>query len=132
METMLSTSEKEQIIFDYTHFLSLLCNQKWTFIDVVKNIIPSFELNIKTSTYSQISPAEKLHQQALKVLSSSASDTQNIIRLLLLSRNQDIKSILLLLPFALEEEQLKKIEQKGKCKLEKENGNNERLLITLL
>lgn len=132
METMLSTSEKEQIIFDYTHFLSLLCNQKWTFIDVVKNIIPSFELNIKTSTYSQISPAEKLHQQALKVLSSSASDTQNIIRLLLLSRNEDIKSILLLLPFALEEEQLKKIEQKGKCKLEKENGNNERLLITLL
>lgn len=132
METMLSTSEKEQIIFDYTHFLSLLCNQKWTFIDVVKNIIPSFELNIKTGTYSQISPAEKLHQQALKVLSSSASDTQNIIRLLLLSRNEDIKSILLLLPFALEEEQLKKIEKKGKCKLEKENGNNERLLITLL
>ncbi|PQJ67008.1 hypothetical protein [Photobacterium angustum] len=132
METMLNTSEKEQIIFDYTHFLSLLCNQKWTFIDVVKNIIPSFELNIKKGVYSQISPAEKLHQQALKVLSSSASDTQNIIRLLLLSRNEDIKSILLLLPFALEEEQLRKIEKKGKCKLEKENGNSERLLITLL
>ncbi|EAR54891.1 hypothetical protein SKA34_14400 [Photobacterium sp. SKA34] len=132
METMLNTSEKELIIFDYTHFLSLLCNQKWTFIDVVKNIIPSFKLNIKTGIDSQLSLAEKLHHQALKVLSSSASDTHNIIRLLVLSRNEGIKSILLLLPFALEEEQLKKIEQKGKCKLEKENGNSERLLITLL
>lgn len=132
METRLNTSEKEQIIFDYTHFLSLLCNQKWTFIDVFKNFIPSFELNIKTGISSRISPTEKLHQQALKVLSSSASDTQNIIRLLLLSRNEGIKSVLLLLPFALEEEQLKKIEKKGKCKLEKENGNSERLLITLL
>ncbi|WP_305817716.1 hypothetical protein [Photobacterium leiognathi] len=131
METVLNTSEQELIIFDYTHFLSLLCRQKWTFIDFIQSLVPSFEMNIKSNISSPISPAEKLHKEALKVLSSSASDTQNIIRLLFLSRNEDIQGFVLLLPFALEPEQVKLIERKGKCKIEKQNDNGERLLITL-
>ncbi len=131
METVLNTSEQELIIFDYTHFLSLLCRQKWTFIDFIQSLVPSFEMNITTNISSKISPAEKLHKEALKVLSSSASDTQNIIRLLFLSRNEGIQCFVLLLPFALESEQINLIERKGKCTIEKQNENGERLLIKL-
>ena len=118
METFVEFSNNSNVVFNYTSFLSASCKQEVTLIDALKALIPSFEVARNSVLPNDgLSASEKLQEQALKVLSTSISDTNNLIRLLRLARADEIDEITIQLPYALDESQLLEIETKAACKI---------------
>ncbi|SMY32939.1 hypothetical protein [Photobacterium andalusiense] len=130
METVIDNVAENAVVFDYTNFLSKSCQQRLSFIDALKYLVPSLEVTVKT-TRKHISCAEQLEKKALKVLSSNASDTQNIIRLLYLAKQEGIKQLIVYLPYSLEEYQLDEINNKMNSTIEFVKDNTEQLLFIL-
>lgn len=117
METSVDFSSHENVTFNYTTFLSASCKQRMTLFDALKSLVPAFEISWTSTMPSGMTNSEKLQLQALKVLSTSVSDTNNIIRLLRLARTEHIDELTIQLPYAFEDEQLGEIESKSMCKL---------------
>lgn len=117
METAVEFSNKSNVVFDYTTFLSASCKHKVTLVDALKALIPAFEITRWSSMPNGLTDSEKLQTQALKVLSTSVSDTNNLIRLLRLARFEHIDELTIQLPYALDDSQLEEIEAKATCKI---------------
>lgn len=131
METVIDNVAENTIIFDYTGFLSKSCQQRLSFIDVLKYLIPSFEVAVKTTEKNPLSCAEQLEKKALKVLSTNVSDTHNLTRLLYLAKQEGIKQLIVYLPYSLEEQQIKELNNRINGTIEFVQGNSEQLLFNL-
>lgn len=131
METVIDDMADDPIIFDYTRFLAKLCLQRLSLIDALKYLVPSFEVTIKATREKHLSCAEQLENKALKVLSSNASDTRNLIRLLYLAKQEGIKQLIVYLPYSLEEPQLAELKNRINGTIEFVKDNNEQLLFIL-
>lgn len=117
MDTPMDISKDSGVVFNYTSFLSASCQYRLTFIDALKALIPSLTVSWTSALPEGISESEKLQTQALKVLSTSTSDTNNLIRLIRLARQERIQELVITLPYALDSEQLDYIEAKAACKM---------------
>ncbi|MGF1689360.1 hypothetical protein L4C36_22315 [Photobacterium japonica] len=118
METFVEFSNNSNVVFNYTSFLSASCKQQLTLVDALKALIPSFEVSRTSAIHdSGLTASEKLQEQALKVLSTNISDTNNLIRLLRLARADHIDELMIQLPYSLDENQLLEIETKAACKI---------------
>ncbi len=124
--------DSEKVVFDYTSFLSASCQQHHlTFMDALKSMIPAFEVSWKSSAPSGLSDSEKLQLHALKVLSTSVSDANNVIRLLRLARTEGIMCLQITMPYALDYDQLEMITDKTDCDITFEDDNGEVLGICI-
>ncbi|MBC7001652.1 hypothetical protein BIZ37_03690 [Photobacterium sp. BZF1] len=132
METSVEFSNPDNVVFDYTTFLSASCKQRVTLVDALKALIPAFEITWTSSMPHGMTDSEKLQLQALKVLSTNISDTNNLIRLLRLARAEHIDELMIKLPYALEEFQLVEIESKAACKMIKLDDEGEVLRAHML
>ena len=131
MGTVLDGIVENPVIFDYTDFLSKSCQQQLSFMDALKYLVPLFEMTVKSTREKGFSSTEQLEKKALKVLSSNASDTQNLIRLLHLAKQDGIKQLIVSLPYSLEEHQLNELKKKLKCSIEFVEEDVEQLLFKL-
>ena len=131
METVIDNIVDNPIIFDYTSFLSKLCQQRLSLIDALTYLVPSFEVTIKAVEGNPLSCIDKLENKALKLLSSNASDTHNLIRLLYLAKQDGIKQLIVYLPYSLEEQQVTELKNRIKGTIEFVQGNSEQLLFIL-
>lgn len=132
METSVEASKKENVVFDYTSFLSASCKHQLTFIDALKALLPALEISRTSSLPMGLTESEKLQIQALKVLSTNISDANNMIRLLRLARSEHIDKLVITLPYSLDEEQLILIEKKSDCKIRFVENNGEVLDVCIL
>jgi len=132
METSVEASKKENVVFDYTSFLSASCKHKLTFIDALKALLPALEISWTSSLPIGLTESEKLQMQALKVLSTNISDANNMIRLLRLARSEHIGNLLITLPYSLDEEQLALIEEKSDCRISFVAENGEALNVCIM
>lgn len=132
METSVEISKNSNVVFDYTSFLSASCKHRLTFIDALKALIPAFEISWTSSLSNELTESEKLQMQALKVLSTSISDSNNLIRLLRLARTEHINELLITLPYALENEQLDQIESRAGCRITMAADNGEELRVHMV
>ncbi|OBU21066.1 hypothetical protein [Photobacterium aquimaris] len=130
METVIDNVAENAVVFDYTKFLSKSCQQRLSLIDALKYLVPSLEITVKT-TRNRLSCIERLEEKALKVLSSNASDTQNLTRLLYLAKQEGIKQLIVYLPYSLEQHQLDEINNKINSTIEFVQDNTEQLLFIL-
>lgn len=109
--------DKIYATFDYTSFLGASCTKKWTFADVLGSLYPLSGAMVKHVPNSQKDPEERLWDIALDRLSSRRSDESNLINLFRLARQEGIDQIKLIMPYALEDQQIEIIEQKGKVRI---------------
>ena len=105
METSVEISKNSNVVFDYTSFLSASCKHRMTFSDALKALIPAFEISWTSSLPKELTESEKLQMQALKVLSTNTSDSNNLIRLLRLARAEQIDELLITLVFLMMQQQ---------------------------
>ncbi|KAE8178475.1 hypothetical protein [Photobacterium carnosum] len=131
METVVEKVIEKDVIFDYTEFLSKSCQQRLSFMDAIKYLIPSFEVIINTTENNHLSCAEQLEAKALKVLSSHASDTNNLILLLYLAKQEGITQLIVYMPYSLDEQQLTELNNRIEGTIEFIKGNSEHLLFIL-
>lgn len=132
METSVGISKNDNVVFDYTSFLSASCKHRLTFVEALQTLIPAFEVLWTSSMPSGLTESEKLQMQALKVLSTSISDSNNLIRLLRLARAEHISELVITLPYALDCEQLEQIERKADCRITIASDNDEELIVYML
>ncbi len=132
METSVEISKSSNVVFDYTSFLSASCKHRLTFIDALKTLVPAFEISWTSSLPNELTESEKLQLQALKVLSTNISDSNNLIRLLRLARSEQINELLITLPYALESEQLDLIESKAGCRITMVADSGEELRVHMV
>ncbi len=131
METAIDKVVENHVIFDYTEFLSKSCQQRLSFIDALKYLVPSLEVATNPMKKKHLSCAEQLEKKALKLLSSSASDTHNLIRLLHLAKLEGITQLVVSLPYSLEEQQLTELNNGIDGTIDFVQGNSEQLLFIL-
>jgi hypothetical protein len=94
------------IEFNYGSFLVDSSNQKWTFSQALKSIIPTFGTVWNASVHDKTPLKERLRLEALNVLSAHINDESNIIRLIRLARIEGISDLRVMLPYSLDEEQI--------------------------
>ena len=69
------------IEFNYGSFLVDSSNQKWTFSQALKSIIPTFGTVWNASVHDKTPLKERLRLEALNVLSTHINDESNIIHI---------------------------------------------------
>lgn len=111
-----SITHGERICFDYMDVLSTLCKKHWSFRDAIYGVMPIFGMVLKADG-TATATGEQLHALALQVISTQVSDETNIIRLIMLARQQGFPELDILLPYPLTPEQLQTIEQGCNCRL---------------
>lgn len=131
METVVDKVIEKDVIFDYTKFLSKSCQQRLSFMDALKYLIPLFEATVKTMGKNNLSCAERLEKKALKILSSHTSDINNLIRLSSLAKQEGIMRLVVYLPYSLEEQQLIELKSEIKGTVDFVKDNTEQLLFIL-
>ncbi|AMG04259.1 hypothetical protein [Vibrio mimicus] len=123
--------EKTRIsaVFDYTTFLGVSCTKKWTFAEAISSFAPVFGIAWLDTIKEQQSPQERLWDVALKKLSTRRSDESNLITLVKLAKQEGIDELTLVMPYALDEQQLTAIQVKSAAQIE--STNQEEFLIRL-
>ncbi|TXZ05741.1 transporter [Vibrio mimicus] len=123
--------EKTRIsaVFDYTTFLGASCTKKWTFAEAISSFAPVFRIAWLDTIKEQQSPQERLWDVALKKLSTRRSDESNLITLVKLAKQEGIDELTLVMPYALDEQQLTAIQVKSAAQIE--STNQEEFLIRL-
>ncbi|ENM5773681.1 transporter [Vibrio mimicus] len=123
--------EKTRIsaVFDYTTFLGVSCTKKWTFAEAISSFAPVFGIAWLDTIKEQQSPQERLWDIALKKLSTRRSDESNLITLVKLAKQEGIDELTLVMPYALDEQQLTAIQVKSAAQIE--STNQEEFLIRL-
>ncbi len=113
----MQSSELTEAVFDYTSFLGESCSQKWTFIDALSSIAPVFSTVWDEATKDVSDPNARLWEMAMKSLSSRRSDESNLVTLIKIARHENIERVQLMMPYALEPEQIEVIQAKTKAKI---------------
>ncbi|MBF9000107.1 MULTISPECIES: transporter [Vibrio] len=121
---------KIRATFDYTSFLGASCTKKLTFAEVLGSFSPMAGEALKGAIGKEKSAEERLWDIAMDRLSSRRSDESNLINLIRFAHKEGIDEIRLIMPYALEEGQIKVIEQKAQA-LFHGNGSEE-FIIELL
>ncbi len=116
------------VVFDYTSFLGVSSQQKWTFTDAFHFLSSSEEINEQNQT--DLCELEgRLWNKALNVLSSRKSDECNLLALIEIARSEGVKKLKLLMPYDLEPEQLLLIHEHSKEIIN--DSEHDELMITL-
>ncbi|KJG20109.1 hypothetical protein UB37_15380 [Photobacterium iliopiscarium] len=131
METVIDKVIEKDVIFDYTEFLSKSCQQRLSFMDALKYLIPLFKVTTSTIGKTPLSCTERLEKKALTILSSNTSDINNLIRLSSLAKQEGIMRLVVYLPYSLEAQQLAELKNEIKGSIDFVQGNSERLLFIL-
>ncbi|WP_102562913.1 transporter [Vibrio sp. 10N.286.49.B3] len=105
------------VIFDYTSFLGASCNKKWTFLEAMTTFAPVFSTVWKDSIKENTKPEDRLWDMALKSLSARKSDEVNLVVLFKLARLEGISKLTVIMPYALEPEQIQYMEQRSHLKV---------------
>ncbi|WP_246201060.1 transporter [Vibrio ziniensis] len=123
--------DKQRIcaVFDYTTFLGTSSSKKWTFSEALKSFTPVFGMVWNEAVKDSKTPEERLWENALKRLSSNHSDESNLIDLVKLAKREGIEEIKLVMPYALDEQQIEHI-QAG-CDVHIKVGKQDEFIITL-
>lgn len=100
----------EKICIDYTAYLGALCRKRWRFTDALYGVLPVFGMVTKATGQPQIGHNDRLHELAMQVLSTQASDETNLARLIALAQQQGVAELDIRLPYALSGEQLQAID----------------------
>ncbi|MBD0786857.1 transporter [Vibrio sp. Y2-5] len=116
-------------VFDYTTFLGTSSSKKWTFSEALKSFAPVFGTVWNESVKERMSPEDRLWEIALKRLSSNHSDESNLIELVKLAKREGIEEIKLVMPYALDEQQLESIQ--SHCEAHIKAGKQDEFIITL-
>ncbi|WP_122032986.1 transporter [Aliivibrio sp. EL58] len=119
------------IEFDYSSFLINSSNQKWTFSQALKSLIPTFGTIWNASVHDSTSTQERLRLEALQVLSSHINDESNIIRLIRLARIEGISDLKIKLPYTLDDEQILYILDNTHTEISQKNDEFDLLLVHL-
>ncbi|MCG7498798.1 transporter [Vibrio sp. Of7-15] len=123
--------ESDNVVFDYTAFLSASCKKQWTFSEAMKSFLPVFGVAWNAAVHSDLTPHERLWDKALKVLSTQVSDESNLIRLLRLARSEGIYDLEIQLPYALDDSQLTTIMSKSQTDICLDSLEGETLKVHL-
>ncbi len=105
--------EETRVEFDYTTFLGASCSKKWTFLEALTTIAPVFGTVWRDSIKELASPEDRLWQMALKSMSTRKSDESNIVLLLKLAKLRRINELKVVMPYSLEDEQIRYIESRS-------------------
>ena len=119
------------IEFDYSSFLINSSNQKWTFSQALKSLIPTFGTVWNASVHDSTPTQERLRLEALQVLSSHINDESNIIRLIRLARIEGIRDLKIKLPYTLDDEQILYILDNTHTEIAQKNDDFDLLLVHL-
>ncbi|NOI04217.1 transporter [Vibrio sp. V08_P9A1T1] len=125
----MNTQERTRVVFDYTTFLGASCNKKWTFLEAMTSFAPIFGTVWKDSIKELSSPEDRLWEMALKSLSTRRSDEANLISLVRLAKLEGIEELKLVMPYALDSEQIQLIQNKSQSLIK--NTKPDEFLITL-
>ncbi|WP_176428541.1 MULTISPECIES: transporter [unclassified Vibrio] len=125
----MNTQERRRVVFDYTTFLGASCNKKWTFLEAMTSFAPIFGTVWKDSIKELASPEDRLWEMALKSLSTRRSDEANLISLVRLAKLEGIEELKLVMPYALDSEQIQLIQNKSQSLIK--NTKPDEFLITL-
>ncbi len=124
--------EKQQricAVFDYTTFLGASCSKKWTFSEALKSFAPVFGTVWHDTVEEGKSPDERLWEVALTRLSSRHSDESNLVTLVKLAKLEGIQEIRLVMPYALDEQQIDVIQNQSNSDIKV--GKQDEFIITL-
>ncbi|MGR6834304.1 transporter [Aliivibrio wodanis] len=119
------------IEFDYSSFLINSSQQKWTFSQALKSLIPTFGTVWNASVHDSTPTKERLRLEALQVLSSHINDESNIIRLIRLARIEGISDLKIKLPYTLDDEQILYILDNTHTEISQKNDEFDLLLVHL-
>ncbi|OXX53708.1 transporter [Vibrio sp. V12_P9A6T4] len=125
----MNTQERTRVLFDYTTFLGASCNKKWTFLEAMTSFAPIFGTVWKDSIKELSSPEDRLWEMALKSLSTRRSDEANLISLVRLAKLEGIEELKLVMPYALDSEQIQLIQNKSQSLIK--NTKPDEFIITL-
>ncbi|MDF2152365.1 transporter [Vibrio sp. CAU 1672] len=106
------------IEFDYTSFLGTSGSKKWTFVEAFCIIAPVFGVMWKRNIAELTNPEDRLWDAALKSMSSRQSDEANLVKLVGLAQYEGISELRIVMPYALEAEQIDYIEAHSKLKVD--------------
>ncbi|MBT2959349.1 transporter [Vibrio anguillarum] len=125
----MNKQERRRVVFDYTTFLGASCKKKWTFLEAMTSFAPIFGTVWKDSIKELSSPEDRLWEMALKSLSTRRSDEANLISLVRLAKLEGIEELKLVMPYALDSEQIQLIQNKSQSLIK--NTKPDEFLITL-
>ncbi|MCE0492677.1 transporter [Vibrio salinus] len=115
------------VVFDYTSFLGVSSQQKWTFVDAFHHLSsPGDEDEQQADQYELES---RLWRKAQNVLSSRKSDECNLLALMAIARAEGVEELKLLMPYDLEPDQLSSIREHSRDIIN--DREHDELLITL-
>lgn len=118
------------VVFDYTHFLCDSQQAKWTFFDVFRSLLPTFNAVLQHQAEEGLSVSDKLKSKAANVLSFQVTDAVNLIRLIELAKRESISQLDVLMPYQLDNEQLAQIRAQTQATIKAEDDSAERLHIS--
>ncbi|KUI99329.1 hypothetical protein [Vibrio sp. MEBiC08052] len=100
-------------VFDYTAFLDVACHKHWTIFEAFFHT--EYVVHDETSqmTCQELAPDERLWRKALQSLSLGRSDQENLMILSKLAKEEGINALQVMMPYALDAQQLHEIETLG-------------------
>ncbi|MGC9422619.1 MULTISPECIES: transporter [Vibrio] len=111
-------SQRIAVVFDYTNFLGVSCRKKWTFSEALLSFSPIFGTVWQDTVKLSQTQEERLWEMALRRLSTRRSDETNLITLLKLAKLEGIEELKLVMPYALEPEQITLIQEKSAAQIQ--------------
>ncbi|WP_038178354.1 hypothetical protein [Vibrio rhizosphaerae] len=100
-------------VFDYTAFLDVACHKHWTLFEVFFHTEPNEQDEATQMTRQALATDERLWKKALQCLSLGRSDQENLMILSKLARAEGIEALHVMMPYALDAQQLHEIETLG-------------------
>ncbi len=104
--------------FNYEQFLSYATKDKIDFGDVIRELFVT-------------SHHPDFYSNAIQHLSLAYSDTDNILRLIDFARREGVINLDVILPYALDEQQVDVIRSQSRCRVESQINYQDRLLVTM-
>lgn len=126
---IMDKQEDASVLFDYTSFLGASCSKKWTFLEAMSSFAPIFGIVWRDNIKELTKPEDRLWEMALKSMSSRKSDESNIVTLAKLAKLEGIEELKVVMPYPLEKEQIKHIEDRGQLVIN--NTSPDEFYITL-
>ncbi|SJN56691.1 hypothetical protein VR7878_01908 [Vibrio ruber DSM 16370] len=100
-------------VFDYTAFLDAACHKQWTLFEVFFHIEHIVHDETPQMAGQRLAPDERLWKKALQNLSLGRSDQENLMILSKLAKAEGINTLQVMMPYALDTQQLHEIERLG-------------------
>ncbi len=100
-------------VFDYTAFLDVACHKHWTLFEAFFHTERIAHDESSQITRQALAPDERLWKKAVQNLSLGRSDQENLMILSKLAREEGIEALRVMMPYALDAQQLHEIETLG-------------------